>query len=274
MIRPNNDAREPDGCPLPKHLVSPERQPALESGSALWSPLGATASYVIPHSDLAEQLTGRLHLGCSGLFADVRDERREQGRHRVPAASPEQQTAPPHGCVKLEGPAPASLAAAVFILYAQQIYESIGVEVNCTPNDDTPTVQYEFPDTGVAAYVEPNRQLLCGGYGWFISSNELANVLTNLRNTENLLSTESRATMQEGFLGFMDPANYGFIGGTFGVYSMHGGDWFHSSGDLHACVVAFPIQVEVGLVINSGLGGGSYQCAVLQTAFDNAWVQN
>jgi hypothetical protein len=122
--------------------------------------------------------------------------------------------------------------------------------------------------------VEPNRQLTCGGYGWFISSNDLANVLANLRHTENLLSAESRAFMQEGFLGFMDPARYSFATGAFGVYFMHGGDWFHSAGELHSCVVAFPIHVEVGLVINSERGGAMpYQCSLLAAAFDAAWVQ-
>ena len=168
---------------------------------------------------------------------------------------------------------PGALTAAIFILTAQQLYTSIGVQVDCQPNDATATVQYNLPDGGLAGYVEPNRQLTCGGYGGFISSNELASVLTNLRHTENLLTAEGRALMQEGFLGFMDPANYGFIGGTFGVYSMHGGDWFHSPGELHSCVVAFPIQVEVGLVINSERGAMPYQCSLLQSAFDDAWVQ-
>jgi len=161
-----------------------------------------------------------------------------------------------------------ALTTAAFLLYAQFLYSSIGVDVDCAPHDATPTVQYKFPDDGTPGYVEPDRQLSCGGFGWFISSNELAAV------TENLLSASARAAMQEGFLGFMDPANYSFIGGTFGVYSMHGGDWFHSSEELHSCVVAFPITVEAALVINSARGAMPYQCTLLQSAFDNAWVAN
>lgn len=167
-----------------------------------------------------------------------------------------------------------ALTTAAFLLYAQFLYSSIGVDIDCAPTEDTPTVQYEFPDDGTPGYVEPDRRLACGGFGWFISSNELAAVLTNLRNTENLLSESARTAMQEGFLGFMDPANYSFIGGTFGVYSMHGGDWFHGSGELHSCVVAFPITVEVSLVINSARGVMPYQCSLLQSAFDDAWVAN
>ena len=168
---------------------------------------------------------------------------------------------------------PAGLTTAAFLLYAEFLYDSIGVEAGCAPNDATPTVQYNLPDGGVAGYVEPDRRLTCGGYGWFISSNELAAVMTNLRNTGNLLSDDSRKAMQEGFLGFMDPAKYGWIGGTYGVYYMHGGDWFHGAGELHSCVVAFPIKVEVSLVINSERGAAMpYQCSLLRSAFDNAWV--
>lgn len=168
-----------------------------------------------------------------------------------------------------------TLTTAAFILYAQFLYSSIGVDINCAPNDATPTIQYKFPDDGTPGYVEPDRQLSCGGFGWFISSNELAAVLTNLRNTENLLSASARTAMQEGFLGFMDPANHGSIDvGALGVNYVHGGDWFHSSGELHSCVVAFPITVEVSLVINSARGAISSQCSLLQSAFNDAWVEN
>jgi len=92
------------------------------------------------------------------------------------------------------------------------------VELDCAPNDASPTVQYNYPDTGDdPGYAEPNRQLTCGGVGWFISSNELASVLTHLRNTEELLSAQARAIMQGEFLGFMDPANYGCGSGKASV---------------------------------------------------------
>jgi D-alanyl-D-alanine carboxypeptidase len=169
---------------------------------------------------------------------------------------------------------PGALTAAVFLDYARDVYASIGVDVDCAPTDDTPTVQYNFPFDGLAGYVEPDRRLLCGGYGWFISSNELASVLAHLRHTELLLSATMRATMQELFLGFMDPANYDWINGAFGVYSMHGGDWTHDAGELHSCAISFPITVEAALVINSERGAMPYQCDLLETAFDDAWVAN
>lgn len=111
----------------------------------------------------------------------------------------------------------AVLTASAFLIKAQEIYNPIGVDIDCTFNDATPTVQYNFPDDGSPGYLEPNQQLICGGVGWFISSNELAAVLTHLRNTENLLSVGARAMMQEEFLGYMDPANYDFVSGDFGL---------------------------------------------------------
>jgi hypothetical protein len=61
-------------------------------------------------------------------------------------------------------------------------------------------------------------------------------------------------------------------GGAFGAYYMHGGDWYHGAGELHSCVMAFPITVEASLVINSARGAIPYQCSLLQSAFDNACV--
>lgn len=98
--------------------------------------------------------------------------------------------------------------------------------------------------------------------------------MTHLRNTNTLLSPSARTQMQEGFLGFNDPMNYSRGDGVFGVYYVHGGECMRGSGQLHACVLAFPIQVEAALVINSERGSMPYQCELLETAFDNAWVAN
>lgn len=166
------------------------------------------------------------------------------------------------------------LTASAFQIYADSVYNPIGVDIQCASNDPAPTIQYNFPDGGASGYLEPDQHLGCGGFGWFISSNELAQVLTYLRNTELLLPAQARQWMETEFLGYMDPANYGWIGGAYGTYLMHGGDWGHSPGELHACAVAFPIQVEVGLVINSERGAIPYQCILLQNAFEDAWVAN
>ena len=168
---------------------------------------------------------------------------------------------------------PDSLTASAFLLEAQFLYGSIGVSVDCKATELYPTVQYRFPDPGAAGYEEPDRSLSCGGFGWQISANELAGVMSTLRNTEQLMSSQMREQMQDNFLGFMNPANgYGSANGDFGVYFTHGGDWYHGSGQLHSCFMIFPIVVEASLLINSERGAMAYQCDVLRDAFDNAWV--
>mmetsp|Transcript_25602 Transcript_25602/g.75544 ORF Transcript_25602/g.75544 Transcript_25602/m.75544 type:complete len:680 (-) Transcript_25602:874-2913(-) len=167
--------------------------------------------------------------------------------------------------------------SAVFIAASKYIYANIGVGVNCRPEDDDgQTVQYNFPDGGASGYAEPDRRMECGGIGWHVSSNELAGILAYLRLTNDvLLSDTARGWMEEGFLGYMDPGNYGWIRDAFGTYYMHGGDWFHGTGEAHACAVAFPIRLQVGLVINSARRADmDYQCDLLQKAFEDAWVEN
>ena len=49
------------------------------------------------------------------------------------------------------------LTASAFLIYAKSVYSSIDVEVDCKPNDDTPTVLYNFPDDGSSpGFIEPN----------------------------------------------------------------------------------------------------------------------
>lgn len=167
------------------------------------------------------------------------------------------------------------LTSAAFILESQALYNSIGVLVESNPTDPNPTIQYNFPDMGNSGYEEPNRSLGVGGFGWFISANGLTSVMVHLRNTQDLLLDETWEEMQEDFLGFMNPSDgYNSPNGAFGVYLTHGGDWIHNAGELHSCVMAFPISVEVSLLINSERGNIPYQCNLLRNAFDNAWVAN
>jgi CubicO group peptidase (beta-lactamase class C family) len=170
-----------------------------------------------------------------------------------------------------------ALTASAFIIEAQSLYSGIGVSVDCGPTDPNPTIQYRFPDTGKAGYLEPQRGLTCGGFGWHISARELANVMANLRYSSNLIPAASFAEMKAKYLGLMDPARYSDItNGKFGVYLGHGGDWNHGPGGLDSCYLMFPIAVEGTVLVNSNGGSygtpGVYQCVALKNAFDNAWV--
>ena len=175
-----------------------------------------------------------------------------------------------------------ALTTAFFLNYATAAYNTVGVPFSCEPAGTAPTLQYDFPDTGNPGYVEPSRSLQCGGFGVTVSARHLARTLAYLRYTNDLMPASSYQQMKSGYLGFMDPSRYGFAQGTFGVYYTHGGDWDHSGGSgnggLDACVMVFPINVEASVLINSsrknvgGYPNGSYQCTVIKTAFENAWV--
>ncbi|MEM7719978.1 MAG: serine hydrolase [Pseudomonadota bacterium] len=168
-------------------------------------------------------------------------------------------------------------AYAFFRNHADAMFNDIGVDIDCLMSEANPTVSYLFPNNGLSGEHETDWRLRCGGFGWVVSAEEIAAIMSNLRNTDALVSPSSRQVMQRDFLGFNDPANgFTFATGAFGVYYMHGGDWFGSFGEMHTCAAAFPIQLEVGLIINSATGGlgGDYQCTLLKDAFENAWVAN
>ena len=71
----------------------------------------------------------------------------------------------------------------------------------------------------------PTTRSSVAGIGWIINANELAGVMATLRYTQQLLSTDMREEMFDGFLGLMDPEDWSYPTGAFGVYQMHGGDW-------------------------------------------------
>lgn len=171
----------------------------------------------------------------------------------------------------------AALAAAMFLAWAQPVYAGIGVTYTCEPSGSTPARDYQFPDSGLPGYAPPPYSLSCGGLGSFMSATELVRVLSFLRYTGDLLAPAEFQRMRSQSLGFMDPADWPWPAGVFGTTLMHGGDWSHSSGSLDTCIAAFPITLEAAIVVNSSTASGnypngSYQCGVLQQAFDDAWV--
>jgi hypothetical protein len=178
---------------------------------------------------------------------------------------------------------PAVLSSALFLAYADLVYDSVGVPFSCEPQAQNPTLQYRFPDSGNPGYAEPSQALACGGYGVQISATNLARTMAALRYTTDLLPADRFQAMKSRYLGLRNPQDIGYAEGVFGVYAAHGGDWDHSGGagegGLDACVMMFPIHVEAALTINSsrkGTGVGDYpngsQCYVLRWAFENAWV--
>jgi hypothetical protein len=168
----------------------------------------------------------------------------------------------------------ATIHAQLFEDYViKTIFEPIGIFGRCRSSDPADTRYYNWPPDNQPGYVEPDRLLGCGGYGWFLSSNELGAFLAHLRYTNTLVSPTTRGMMDQYFLGWQNPADgYSWGEGVFGTYHSHGGTWDNTSGEARTCIMKFPIKVEVALVINSERNFNEHQCTVLKNAFETAWV--
>lgn len=180
--------------------------------------------------------------------------------------------------------------SAIFLQYLRdEILEPSGITSGaCFPLDDTQTALYRFPYDDSDGWLTGNMIAGCGGYGLYLSTNDLGAFLATLRYTETLISAEMRSVMNSGYLGWMDPLNYSWADGDFGAYHTHGGDWGDGSDPkrgLDACVVNFPVAgVQAALLVNSvggsyyedvdfeEAGASAYQCEVLQQAYESAWI--
>jgi len=175
---------------------------------------------------------------------------------------------------------PGSLTSAVFMVMARGQYDDIGVPFHCAGEPSSPTLQYHWPDTGDPGYQEPDRTLQCGGIGVNISAVNLSRVLSFWRYTNELLPAVMRQAMRQQYLGLMNPANFDWAEGVYGVYQGHGGDWNPGPGGLGSCMFSFPNLIEAAVVINStrqNSGGYTprwHQCGVLKWAYEGSWVAN
>ncbi|HEX7707113.1 MAG TPA: serine hydrolase [Thermoanaerobaculia bacterium] len=127
-----------------------------------------------------------------------------------------------------------------------------------------------------------------GGGGWYLSADELARFLAYLRYDNKILAPATRKAMYSRFLGFMDPDQYGFADGVWGPNRMHGGDLCYATltvppgvsrcdpsvapQGVSTCIADFPDGTQASLVINSKGWEGPYQCSMLKSAYEAAWV--
>ncbi len=158
------------------------------------------------------------------------------------------------------------LTAEMFNDHMADLFASVGVAGSCAPSDSDPTVLYRFPDDGASGWQTESYVAGCGGYGYYLSANDLTAFFSHLRYTNDLLSPALRDLMRDGKLGLQT------VGGERGTYYGHGGAWGISTGAMTSCVLSFPIHVDASLVINSSGGDYGSTCGVLAKAFDDAWV--
>ncbi|GAA5128740.1 serine hydrolase domain-containing protein [Haloechinothrix salitolerans] len=158
------------------------------------------------------------------------------------------------------------LTAEMFNDHMTGLFASVGITGGCAPSDPDPTVLYRFPDDGASGWQTESYVAGCGGYGYYLSANDLAAFFSHLRYTDDLLSPALRDLMRDAKLGLRT------VGGEHGTYYGHGGAWGISTGAMTSCVLSFPIHVDASLVINSSGGDYGSTCGVLANAFDDAWV--
>lgn len=159
-----------------------------------------------------------------------------------------------------------ALTSTIFDDHMRALFASIGVDGGCEPSDPAATVLYRLPYDGAPGWETSSYLLGCGGYGYYLSANDLTAFLSYLRYTDQLLSPESRTLMRDGLLGLQTKS------GTHGTSYGHGGYWTSDSGAMTSCVLSFPIHVDASLLINSEGGDYNSTCSVLADAFDDAWV--
>lgn len=120
----------------------------------------------------------------------------------------------------------------------------------------------------------------CGGGGYYLSTLEMAKVMAYLVHTENILSNAQKTTMDNNLLGW-DPNDsfastkgqvYGKDGALFWDLNSDGNPNAGESG-LQTWVGKFPNNVEVALSITSIGNGFRGISGIMQTAYENAWVE-
>jgi CubicO group peptidase (beta-lactamase class C family) len=149
-------------------------------------------------------------------------------------------------------------------------------------NAATETLSYFFPNASgnVSGASWGNWSTIAGGGGWYLSAYDLAAFLAHVRYDDAILSPASRSLMDTQFFGYNDPAVSNFFAsfalGKFGVYRGHGGDLGNGgtpTKGMDSCIMNFPQGVQAVVLINSVGGSYSYQCDVLQEAYDDAFVK-
>ena len=155
-------------------------------------------------------------------------------------------------------------------LVQKYVFDPIGVK-GALCQDMTPkaTLYYDAQQTikGERSSGNNNWTAFCGSGCWYLSANDLVRLMTYLRHTEVLLPAPWRDKMVAKLFGLYSST------GAHGEYFSH--DGVVGSGDkggIYACAMRFSTNVEAAVVINSIMPDKLFACAVLQKAFDDAWL--
>ncbi|MEM6723366.1 MAG: hypothetical protein AAF598_04965, partial [Bacteroidota bacterium] len=132
------------------------------------------------------------------------------------------------------------------------------------PADNNPTLLYDFDDPS-NPWLPSDYNENCGGFGLYLSANEIMSVLAHARYDNTYLLPQYQELLFEEFMGMKQRT------GDHGTYPAHGGDWMSGARGMTGVVMTFPIQVDVTLLINSRGGNHPEKYTIVREAFDNAW---
>lgn len=142
------------------------------------------------------------------------------------------------------------------------LFEPAGIiSAACEVTDKEPALQYPFPYdnetgelTGASKYLENgNLSEYAGGFGWYLSSIEVAKLINATFVKKKILSGNS---LQDLFnIGYPFVIRKNLYGEHFGS----GGDWGHPIEDkgwrgIHAYYYCFPEDIVIAVFVNSGEG--------------------
>jgi D-alanyl-D-alanine carboxypeptidase len=151
----------------------------------------------------------------------------------------------------------------------------------CTPTDSrsTQTLMYNETQPGTAGDNTGDWRLVCGGGGYYLSSFEIAAVAAYVFHTEDILSKAQQQDMLTNLYGLdandSPTTNRGKAYGKGGaLYNDLNGDSTANNPDqgLQTLMMKFPGEVELVFYINALNGGFANYVPLIETAYENAWI--
>jgi CubicO group peptidase (beta-lactamase class C family) len=165
------------------------------------------------------------------------------------------------------------ITAEMYVYYMQEnIFKPIGIDARVDNSVQDPTLYYSFPesvDGGVGG--DTDFKMTCGGFGWYLSSHDMANFAAHMYFDEQFFPSHLREQMEDDELGWFGNS------GDHGTYYSHNGGWRYTNPEpprgLRSCLIHFPNGVQTALVVNSRSDLSSLS-TILKDAFDDAWTVN
>lgn len=153
----------------------------------------------------------------------------------------------------------------------ENVFDLIGISnADCQPPSVFPNFAYAGPNDllGGGAFVD--YSLSAGGFGWNLSTKELAQVWAYTFFTTTILEETDRNQMTTNELGLWNSLN-----GARGRYLCKLGGWSYGNNDSYnSCLMSFPNGVQVAVLMNSPVPNNAVLSILVRDAFDASWNCN